>query len=243
MCTHTSVKDKVITIEERFGATISNTNLVSIFNKPNYHINGFSHPNMLVIPQQFPKTLAPAVWGIVPNNTASNQIKAYYKNAIKFGGGLNAKAEKLFDHFIYKTSIYSQRCIIPVSGFFESHDFKNTKYPFYIHQKNNAIFGLAGIYTVIDNFITFSIITKPAQPFFAEIHNLKQRQPVILNPNQEQLWLEDQLTQLEIETIVNTTNNTDVFEAYPVSKSLFKPQIDSNVASIITPFVYPELTA
>ena len=35
MCTHTSVKDKVIKIEERFSATISNTNLVSIFNKPN----------------------------------------------------------------------------------------------------------------------------------------------------------------------------------------------------------------
>ena len=45
---------------------------------------------MLVIPQSKPEVLAPGIWGIVPENKRPEQIKTYYKEAVKFGGGLNA---------------------------------------------------------------------------------------------------------------------------------------------------------
>src|SRR5690554_5154985 len=130
MCFHTSQTKKVRELEHRFKVKISDTSLIDYFNTPKYHLNGFSHPNMLVIPQEKSDVLAPAVWGIVPTHISKEDIKPYYKEAVKYGGGLNARSEKVFQHFIYRDSIMERRCIIPVSGFFEPHDQNGKKYPF-----------------------------------------------------------------------------------------------------------------
>lgn len=143
------------------------------FDVSRYHMNGFSHPNMLVIPQVKSNVLAPGVWGIVPGNKTKAEMKPYFKEAVKYGGGLNACSEKVFQHFIYKNSIMENRCIIPVSGFFEPHDHKGKKYPFHFKDKENQPLALAGLYTFIDTFITFTILTKDASPLFAKIHNKK----------------------------------------------------------------------
>jgi len=47
----------------------------SIFDTPNYHLNGFSHPNILVIPQQRSEVLAPSIFGMVPTDKTSSQIE------------------------------------------------------------------------------------------------------------------------------------------------------------------------
>jgi putative SOS response-associated peptidase YedK len=135
MCFHTSTTHKVNKLEEHFKVNLNSENLRPIFDKPNYHLNGFTHPNMLVIPQEKKDVLAPGVWGIVPSNKNSKEIKDYYKEAIKYGGGLNAQSEKLFQHYLYKESAMSRRCIIPVTGFFEPHEHNKKKYPFFIQGK------------------------------------------------------------------------------------------------------------
>ncbi|WP_434035474.1 SOS response-associated peptidase [Formosa sp. 4Alg 33] len=173
MCFHTSQIKKVKTLEKTFKVNITDIALVDYFDKPRYHLNGFTHPNMLVIPQQKPEVLAPAVWGIVPENKTSDEIKPYYKEAVKFGSGLNARTEKAFQHFIYKDSIMEKRYIISVSGFFEPHEYKGKKYPYHFKNEDESTMALAGLYTVIDTFITFTILTKEASPLFAKIHNKK----------------------------------------------------------------------
>jgi len=180
MCFHTSQTKKVVELENRYDVKISNDSIVDYFNTPRYHINGFIHPNMLVIPQEKSEVIAPGIWGIVPNNKEPDEIKPYFKEAVKYGGGLNAKSEKLFNHFIYRDSVMEKRCVIPVTGFYEPHDYKKKKYPYHIKSKNDDVLSLAGLYTVIGTYITFTILTKEASPLFERIHNLRKRQPVIL---------------------------------------------------------------
>uniref|UniRef100_UPI004047CC18 SOS response-associated peptidase n=1 Tax=Mariniflexile sp. TaxID=1979402 RepID=UPI004047CC18 len=241
MCFHTSTTNKVKKLEVFFKVTLNDESLRSVFDKPSYHLNGFAHPNMLVIPQEKNSVLAPGVWGIVPSNKPSQEIKAYYKEAVRYGGGLNARSEKLFQNHLYRESAMSRRCIIPVTGFFEPHEHKKKKYPFFIQTKDGQPMGLAGIYTVIDTYITFSILTKNASPLFEKIHNLKKRQPVILDQVQIQEWLDRGINQGAINGILHTEYPESRLEAYSISKDLFSPKVDSNVESIIDRVEYTEL--
>ena len=238
MCFHTATISKTKRLENHFGVSLSNEDVRSIFDTPQYHLNGFAHPNMLVIPQQKPEVLAPGVWGIVPNNKTPEQIKPYYKEAVKYGGGLNARAEKLFDHFIYKNVIHEQRCIIPVTGFFEPHEYEKKKYPFFIQNENNEPLALAGIYTIIDIYVTFSIITKEASPLLAKIHNLKKRQPLILDLEQSKEWLSPNVSKLQIKELTRLNYPEEQLQAYTVSKELFSPKLDSNMVSILDEVKY-----
>ena len=241
MCFHTSTTHKTKKLEEHFKVKLNTESVRPIFDKPNYHLNGFAHPNMLVIPQEKSDVLAPGVWGIVPSNKNSQEIKDYYKEAVKYGGGLNARSEKLFQHFIYRESALTRRCIIPVSGFYEPHDYKKKKYPFFIQGKQKQPLGLAGIYSVIDTFITFSILTKEASPLFEKIHNLKKRQPVILDEDQIGNWLDSSMEQDDVKQIIQNNYSESKLEAYSVSKDLFSPKVDSNVESITNIVEYAEL--
>lgn len=243
MCFHTSQTKKVKELESRFKVKLSNERYRPTFNTPAFHLNGFAHPNMLVIPQEKEEVLAPGVWGIAPSHTKPEDIKAYYKEAIKYGGGLNAQSEKLFQHFIYKQSVFTRRCIIPVTGFFEPHEHENKKYPYYIHRTDNDIMALAGIYTVIGKFITFSILTKEATPIFAHIHNKRKRQPIILPKDLERDWLTQNQDEIDIKDIISTKYPDQDIEAYSVSKELFSPKVDSNVATIIDKVEYLNLTS
>lgn len=241
MCFHTSTTHKTKKLEEHFKVKLNTESVRPIFDKPNYHLNGFSHPNMLVIPQEKNDVLAPGVWGMVPSNKKGNQIKDYYKEAVRYGGGLNARSEKLFQHYMYRESAMTRRCIIPVTGFYEPHDYKKKKYPFFIQGKERQPLALAGIYSVIDTYITFTILTKAASPLFEKIHNLKKRQPVILDDNCTKDWLNNDLSQNDINGIVDTKYPEAKLDAYTVSKELFSPKVDSNVETIIERVEYPEL--
>ena len=241
MCYQTRIIRTVKDLELRYNAGLVNEDYRGLFDKPQYHLNGFAHPNMLVIPQDKPEVLAPGIWGIVPNNKQPDQIKSYYKEAVKFGAGLNAQSEKLFNHFIYKNVALTQRCIIPVTGFFEPHTHQKKKYPYYIHRNDDEILSLAGIYTVIGTYITFSILTKKASPLFEKIHNIKKRQPVILNSETETEWLDNSLSMKSVTEIINQPYNDNLLETYTVSKDLYNTRIDTNIETITDKVSYAEL--
>ena len=242
MCFHTSAFHKTKRVEKRFNVKLISEQIRDIFDQPHYHLNGFSHPNMLVIPQEKSDALAPGVWGIVPSNKKGNEIKDYYKEAIKYGGGLNAQSEKLFNHYLYRESALIRRCIIPVSGFFEPHEHLKKKYPFFIQNKAKEPLALAGIYSVIESYITFTILTKPASPFLEKIHNVKKRQPVILNDDQIQNWLSQDLDYMDIKEMLKTQYPESQLEAYAVDKAVFSPKLDSDIETSIEKVIYPELS-
>jgi putative SOS response-associated peptidase YedK len=196
---------------------------------------------MLVIPQERSDLIAPGVWGIVPNNKQPEDIKPYYKEAVQYGGGLNARSEKVFNHFIYRDSIMEKRCVIPVTGFFEPHDYKKKKYPYHIKSKNDDVLSLAGLYTVIGTNITFTILTKEASPLFERIHNLKKRQPVILQKGLEQDWLNPELNDNDVKELINNQFNDDELDSYTVSRDLFSIKVNTDVEDILNPVQYEAL--
>ncbi len=85
------------------------------------HAHGFVHPNMWIIPQEKPRNMIPVKWGLIPHYKLGANAKEYYKETIRFGSGLNAKSEKLFESNNYKKSALTRRCVVPVDGFYEPH--------------------------------------------------------------------------------------------------------------------------
>lgn len=87
-----------------------------------------------------------------------------------------------------------QRCILPALGFYEWQVNAAGKQPWYIHSKDQPVFGFAGLWdasttregTTVESC---TIITLPANPFMAEIHNSKARMPAILRRNEHDAWL------------------------------------------------------
>lgn len=242
MCYHTSQTKTTSQLEGRFKVKRDPEFGIGETDFTFYHSNGFAHQNLLMIPQEEPSLLTPAMWGIMPSDQAGANHKQYYKESIRFGSGLNARSEKLFDHFIYKRSALSRRCIIPIDGFFEPHEHLKKKYPYFITRQDRESFGLAGIYNRSpDGYVTMAILTREASPFFADIHNVKKRQPVILHGIAEQTWLDPDLEQEDVRELLETAYPDEKLEGYPVSKDLYKSKIDSDHAEILSRYYYPEL--
>ncbi|WP_149304918.1 SOS response-associated peptidase [Pareuzebyella sediminis] len=208
--------------------------------------NGFVHPNMWIIPQEKPKNMIPVMWGLIPHYKKDVDPKEYYKETIRWGSGLNAKSEKLFESNNYKNSALKRRCIIPVDGFYEPHTAKKNgkdfKIPFYFERKNKAPFHLAGIYAVTpDKLVTFTILTKEATPMFAEIHNRKNRRPVILQDDDIGVWLDSTLNESDVCNVIDDDLWDADIDAWPISKDLYKRGGEGDRPDIIEKVEYPEL--
>lgn len=211
------------------------------------HANGWSHPLMWIIPQEENNRITPGMWGIMPSKNTGANHKEYFKNYKTFGG-LNAKSEKLFDHFIYRHSWEYKRCIIPVDGFFEPHTTdvkvkgKPFKVPFYFKRKNDDPINLAGIYTTTaDGWNTFAVLTKEATPLFAQIHNEKKRRPVVVSDENVDSWLMNNMDMDEVEQMIEDDLWDSEFETWPITKELYSRTVSSDRPEIIDKIDYQEV--
>jgi putative SOS response-associated peptidase YedK len=123
-----------------------------------------------------------------------------------------------------------QRCLVIANGFYEPHvEPDGRRQPFYIHLADREVFAFAGIWdrSVADDgtaIESFAIITLPASPLMASIHNEKQRVPAILTAQDHELWLsgsaaaarnalkpypDDMLVAWPVSTRVNQSNQND----------------------------------
>ena len=122
---------------------------------------------------------------------------------------------------------HSQRCIIPANGFYEwHHNEDGSKQPYYIHVKDQPLFGFAGLWdrsTTSEGEVIESctIITLPASPFMAEIHNDKAREPAILATTDIETWLSGSIQEA---TKTLKAYPDDQLEAWPVSKRVNTPK-------------------
>lgn len=209
-------------------------------------VSGFAHPNMWIIPQEKSNNFIPVKWGLIPPYKLGADAEAYYKESIRYGSGLNAKSEKLFESNHYRNSALSRRCILPVDGFFEPHtarkNGKDFKIPFYFSCRNDAPISLAGIYTVThDKLVTFTILTKTATPLFAKIHNLKNRRPVILPEENLDTWLSNDLIESDVNELIANDLPDELLRTHPVSKDLYKRNGEGDRTDIIKQMDYEEL--
>src|SRR5262252_7404479 len=108
---------------------------------------------------------------------------------------INGKSETVFDSPLFGELVSRQRCIVPISGFYEWKAEGQRKRPFKIHLENNAIMSVAGIWdtwrpgTPLERR-SFSILTTSANRFMREIHD---RMPVILDSASLSDWLNPEI--------------------------------------------------
>jgi len=217
-----------------------------------HHANGYNHNSFWVIPQERSDQMTPMMWGLLPSDKPGVGYENYYRKSIRYGAGLNAQSEKLFDFYLYKDIALTRRCVIPLSGFYEPHTCekpKNFKVPYYFEQKDSPLISVAGIYSITsDNYVSFSILTKesPRESKYAIIHNKKNRdgqtrQVIPLAKEQIVSWLSDNLQKDAVLEIIENDLPYDQINAYSVSKDVFSQIVNSDRPDIIEHVKYPQV--
>lgn len=174
---------------------------------------------MPVVVRNSPNRLELMKWGLIP--FWSKEPKAGYST-------INARAEGIADKPAYRKPIRSQRCLVPADGFYEWQKNGTSKQPFFIHLKDEELFAFAGLYDIYkdkdgNELKTFTIITTEPNELMASIHN---RMPVILRPEDEDLWLDPAVTDPQQVLDLLKPYSVKEMEAYPVSKQVNSPEND-----------------
>jgi putative SOS response-associated peptidase YedK len=112
---------------------------------------------------------------------------------------INARSEAVFTSPMYR-SLIRQRCIVPLSGFFEWKAENARKRPFKIHLRDEPIMSVAGLWEAWrpgtpDERHSFTILTVAANEFMREINH---RMPVILGLSDEDVWIDPQIHEPEV---------------------------------------------
>ena len=154
------------------------------------HISAFSNPLIPVITSDNIRKIELCSWGLVPN-WVKDSIQA--KNIRQYT--YNAKSETVFVKPSFRDSIVDKKCLIIIDGFYEWQSTDSGKVCHLITHSSNKIFTLAGIWSDWTDKKTgevlrsVSILTQPANQFMSKIHNIKQRQPVLIDKNDRMKWM------------------------------------------------------
>ena len=136
-------------------------------------------------------------WGLVPAWVKDEALAQKLKKST-----LNARIETAFEKPSFREAMRYQRCIIPADAFYEwqtkveaeteikkrSRD-KIEKVKYKIKTERD-IFAFAGIWDSWNEWKGFSILTMPANPLMATIHNTAKRMPFILTQENEMKWID-----------------------------------------------------
>jgi putative SOS response-associated peptidase YedK len=135
-------------------------------------------------------------WGLIP--FFAKGIAGKYST-------INARIESMTTSPAYRGPWKrAQRCIVPANGFYEWQELPGgLKQPWFVHLAGRELFGFAGLWdssTTTDGEViqSFTIITLPAAPFMAEIHNTRQREPAILRPPEHAAWLRGSAAEAQV---------------------------------------------
>lgn len=123
-------------------------------------------------------------WGLIP---------FWAKDAKIAFRTINARSETVHKMPSFRTAFRQRRCLVPASGFFEWKREGKIKQPFHIRRRDGQAMAFAGLWeywedpkdkTVIESC---SILTTRANEEISQIHD---RMPVILEPEDLDLWLD-----------------------------------------------------
>ncbi len=183
MCFFSKLSQPLSQIEQRFKAKAIDTQK---FEPSPY--NGFSFPKTPVITNLSQDKIQFFQWGLIPSWSKDEGIKKFT---------LNARIETLDIKPSFK-NIQNQRCLVIADGFYEWKwlDPKGKeKQKYELSLPDQTIFSFAGLWSQWVNpqtgelIQTYTIITTQANALMSEIHNSKQRMPIILTQAYEYDWL------------------------------------------------------
>ncbi|HOX34574.1 MAG TPA: SOS response-associated peptidase [Methanoregulaceae archaeon] len=138
--------------------------------------------NPVVIREQGGNRLRMMEWGLVPYRLSGNPSTPR---------PINARAESLAEKPVFAGLLASNRCIVPANGFYEWKKDGGSRKPQFIHIRDKALFGIAGLCDRWQDasgkmVATYTIITTEPNGLVRPLHN---RMPAILRREDEQRWL------------------------------------------------------
>jgi len=126
-------------------------------------------------------------WGLVPWWAQGVPLKA---------STINATAERLDSAPSYRDAWRrGQRCLLVLAGFYEPHlNEDGSRDQFFVSLAGREVFGVGGLWERSRRpdgsyLVSCTLITVPANPLLAVVHNQKQRMPAILAESAYDSWL------------------------------------------------------
>jgi len=180
-----------------------------------------------------PQSKVPAII----NNNLTMTMWGYFPDWLKSQANsrplFNTRFESVQEKKTFQSAFKNNRCIIPISGWYEWKRDGDNKTPYYFY--NNSIMFAAGLFwTRSSGDIETSIITREASSNLSVVHN---RSPLILNEEELTIWNSD----IDSGEIYDGINNYDYDKVtyHEVDKAVNNPR--NNNESLIkeyteTPF-------
>ena len=163
-----------------------------------------------------------ARWGFRPEWSKSDDTTMASKM-------INARSETVAEKASFKGSwARGRRCIIPANGFYEwAKDEAGGKQPYFIKHESAEILCMAGLWSKVDDQVTFTILTKQADGDIAELHH---RMPVMFEIDQARDWFS--ADEAGARDMIASASGAH-YQAYKVSSAVGKVANDS--ADLIDP--------
>jgi putative SOS response-associated peptidase YedK len=215
MCGRFTLHHTLEEIEERFAAE------AAADATPRYNIAPTQ--DILVVTQNGSRHLQAYHWGLIPS---------WAKDAAIGNRMINARAETLAEKPSFRTALSRRRCLIPADGFYEWQNppegTKAPRTPMHIRLGDGSLFAFAGLW---DEWHTpdgsplrsCTIITTSPNALTAPIHD---RMPVILRPEDEELWLDKSITQASDLLPLLVPYPAEAMDTYAVSRQVNAPTVD-----------------
>lgn len=140
---------------------------------------------------------------------------------------INIRAESVAQKPFFRKQAETNRCVLPVTGFYEWQNSGNAKIPYRITRadKTGAL-SLACLWGIDDikghNQLTFGIVTTSANGVMGPIHN---RMPVILSGDGLSTWLNPSAPETELHRLL-VPLSSDQLRTYRVSRDIGNPNVD-----------------
>ncbi len=172
--------------------------------EPQEEVSAFAHPVLPVVTVLNPYTVGGMTWGLVPNWARSAEEATKLATST-----LNARCETLYELRSFREAAEAgQRCLLFVDGFYEWQHAGKQKIPYVITAEDEAPFAIGGQWSRWTNRADgtvhegFSIITTPANKLLAEIHNTKERMPLVLPRALWDEWLNENATEMQVKKMM-----------------------------------------
>lgn len=219
MCGRYTQTQELKALQSRFDFVVGEDNPPPLL-QPRYNLApGQVAP---VVVREGSKVLKLMKWGLIPSWAKEASIG--YKM-------INARAETVAQKPSFKKSLKYKRCLVVADGFYEwrKGEGGRSKIPIYLTLKQREPFAFAGLWDTWQNpdggeLESFTIITTEANAFVRPIHD---RMPVILRREEEDIWLDPNLKEVDRLVSLLRPYPSEGMEGYEVSTLVNSPKHDT----------------
>ncbi len=219
MCGRYSLIASIAELGERFGF-----NGADAAYSPSYNVAP-TQGVLTVVAENEARRAVRMRWGLIPSWAREASIGSRM---------INARAETVAEKPSFRTALRRRRCLVLADGFYEWRRTSAGKRPMRITNASGEPFAFAGLWDTWrdpqDETVTScTIITTRANDLLRPIHD---RMPVILQRDQEDLWLDHDVREPDALHEVLIPHSPGAMKAYEVSTLVNSPANDGPELSV-----------